>query len=126
MAPNPVWFKDDRWWFQPTGRKDVFGPFMTEERGWEECRAYYGRKRMTDKIHPTPAEFTAEEIATDDVLRYFHYSHLPEMLQAKSKPFCELARLIIDSTPRCPQRTIALNKLLEAKDAAVRAGLPPA
>lgn len=76
---------------------------------------------MSNPIHPPPREFTAAEIALDDVLRFFHYSHLPEALQARSKPFCELARLIVDTTPRCPQRTICLNKLLEAKDAGVRA-----
>lgn len=77
-----------------------------------------------DEIHPAPGEFSPEEIATDGVLRFFHYSHLPQGLQARSKPFCVLAREIVDNTPRNPQRTIALNKLLEAKDAAVRAALP--
>lgn len=75
------------------------------------------------EIHSAPAQFTEEEIKTDDVLRFFHYAHLPPGLQARSRPFCELARLIIDTTPRCPQRTIALNKLIEAKDAAVRAAI---
>ncbi len=79
---------------------------------------------MTDAIHPPPTEFSPEEIERDDVLRFFHYGHLPPVLQAKSKPFCDLARLLIDTLPRCPQRTIALNKLIEAKDAAVRAGIP--
>lgn len=79
---------------------------------------------MTDPIHPAPQEFTEDEIKTDHILRYFHYSHLPDVLQAKSKPFCDLARMIIDTTPRNPERTVALRKLLEAKDAAVRAGLP--
>lgn len=74
-------------------------------------------------IHPALSEFTADEIAADHVLRYFHYSHLPEKLKARSKPFCDLARTIIDTTPRNPERTVALRKLLEAKDAAVRAGL---
>ena len=72
-------------------------------------------------IHPAPKEFNAEEIARDHILQFFHYSHLPEALQARSKPFCELARLMIDTTPRNPERTVALRKLLEAKDANVRA-----
>lgn len=80
---------------------------------------------MADTIHPPPLAFTAEEMKTDDVLRFFHYAHLPAKLQEASKPFCDLARAIIDTLPRCPQRTIALNKLLEAKDAAVRALVPP-
>lgn len=77
---------------------------------------------MSD-IHPKPTEFSDDEVSTDHILRYFHYSHLPDSLQARSKPFCDLARHIIDTTSRNPERTVALRKLLEAKDAAVRAGL---
>lgn len=77
------------------------------------------------RLRAAAAAFTIEEMKADDVLRFFHYSHLPERLQAASKPFCDLERIIIDTTPRCPQRTIALNKLIEAKDAAVRALVPP-
>ena len=76
------------------------------------------------EIHPKPNEFTPEEIQQDHILRFFDYAHLPEVLQAKSKPFCDLARLLLDTCPRNPERTVALRKLLEAKDAAVRAGLP--
>lgn len=82
---------------------------------------------MTDAsqaIHPAPTEFTAEEIAQDAILRFFHYAHLPAVLQTRSKPFCDLARHIIDTTPRNAERTVALRKLLEAKDAGVRAALP--
>lgn len=57
------------------------------------------------------------------ILRYFHYSHLPAVLQASSKPFCDLARHIIETTPRNAERSVALRKLLEAKDAAVRANV---
>ena len=76
---------------------------------------------MSNEIHPAPTEFTAEQIAQDPVLQYFHYAHLPPALQARSKPFCDLARLIIDTTPHNAERTVALRKLLEAKDAGVRA-----
>lgn len=38
---------------------------------------------MSD-IHPAPSEFNADEIATDNVLRFFHYSHLPASLQTRS------------------------------------------
>ena len=78
---------------------------------------------MPSDIHPKPTEFTDAEVAADHILRYFHYSHLPASLQARSKPFCDLARHIIDTTPRNAERTVALRKLLEAKDAGVRAGL---
>jgi len=76
---------------------------------------------MTDGLHPKPTEFTDEEIKQDHILQFFHYSHLVEHLKRRSKPFCDLARLIVDTTPRNPERTVALRKLLEAKDANVRA-----
>ena len=59
----------------------------------------------------------------EHILQFFHYDHLPERLQETSKPFSELANYVIDRCPRNPERTVALRKLLEAKDAAVRAVL---
>jgi hypothetical protein len=79
---------------------------------------------MANDIHPAPAEFTDFEIAQDHVLRYFHYAHLPPSLRAHSEPFCKLARHVIDTIPRNAERSVALRKLLEAKDAAIRAALP--
>lgn len=78
---------------------------------------------MTDEIHPAPTEFSAEQLTTDAILRYFHYSHLPAVLQGASKPFCDLARHIVETIPRNAERTVALRKLLEAKDAGVRANV---
>lgn len=74
-------------------------------------------------IHPAPTEFSNEQLVNDPILRYFHYSHLPQQLQKASRPFCELAMLIVNTLPRNPERTVALRKLLEAKDAAVRANV---
>lgn len=59
----------------------------------------------------------------DRMLQFFEYEHLPENLQAVSKPFCELARQMVETLPSNPERTAALRKLLEAKDCAVRAVL---
>lgn len=53
--------------------------------------------------------------------QFFSYSHLPEHLQKVSKPFCELAVKIDFDLPDNPEKTVALRKLLEAKDCAVRA-----
>lgn len=61
--------------------------------------------------------------ATEHVLKFFSYTHLPEKLQTVSKPFAELAKIIAERTPDSPETTVALRKLLEAKDAAVRAAL---
>lgn len=59
----------------------------------------------------------------DRMLQFFKYDHLPEHLQAVSKPFAELADQIVNTLPSNPERTVALRKLLEAKDCAVRAVL---
>jgi len=55
------------------------------------------------------------------MLPFFAYAHLPPHLQVVSKPFGDLARTIVDTLPANPERTVALRKLLEAKDCAVRA-----
>lgn len=57
----------------------------------------------------------------EHILQFFAYAHLPPHLQAVSKPFGDLAQRIVETLPRNPERTVALRKLLEAKDAAVRA-----
>src|ERR1700746_3419799 len=54
----------------------------------------------------------------DRMLQFFAYAHLPEHLQAVSKPFCELAEHICRTLAGNPERTGALRKLMEAKDAA--------
>lgn len=59
----------------------------------------------------------------EPILQFFKFAHLPEKMQAVSRPFCELASSIVETLPRNPERTVALRKLLEAKDAAVRAGI---
>ena len=56
----------------------------------------------------------------EPMLQFFGYAHLPPAMQEVSRPFCELANRIADNLPRNPERTVALRKLLEAKDAAVR------
>lgn len=59
----------------------------------------------------------------EHIMQFFAYSHLPEKLQRISAPFGQLAEAIVENLPRNPERTVALRKLLEAKDAAVRAAL---
>lgn len=59
----------------------------------------------------------------DPILQFFDHQHLPAPLAAISKPFGELAQNIVLNLPRNPERTVALRKLLESKDAAVRSVL---
>lgn len=59
----------------------------------------------------------------DRMLQFFQWGHLPPKLQEVSEPFAYLAHQIVDRVPQNPERTVALRKLLEAKDCAVRAVL---
>ena len=60
-------------------------------------------------------------MTTEHIMQFFAYAHLPPHLQAVSKPFSIMAQEMVEMLPRNPERTVALRKLLEAKDAAVRA-----
>lgn len=64
----------------------------------------------------------ADTAPTEHILQFFAFAHLPEHLQAISAPFATLADTVM-LLPRNPERTVALRKLLEAKDAAVRAAI---
>lgn len=58
-----------------------------------------------------------------NLMQYFGYDHLPERLWDVSKPFHDIASALIIQLPDNPQRTRCLEKLLEAKDCAVRAAI---
>lgn len=57
------------------------------------------------------------------ILQFFSYEHLPAALQEVSKPICDLAHNMAGSIPHSAELTVGLRKLLEAKDAFVRAAL---
>ncbi len=58
-----------------------------------------------------------------DIMQFFAYQHLPDHLQQISRPFGEMAKSLIQMLPANTERNLALRKLLEAKDCAVRANL---
>lgn len=59
----------------------------------------------------------------EPIIQFFAYDHLREDLKTVSRSFGLLAGELVATLPRNPERTVALRKLLEAKDAAVRAKL---
>jgi len=61
----------------------------------------------------------------DRMIKWFAYEHLPQHLKSTSMLFHNLATMIVDTIPGGPERTVALRKLLEAKDAAVRSLVSP-
>lgn len=76
---------------------------------------------MDPETYPAPRD-DMPPVATsgEPMMRYFTYSHLPGALQDVSKLFHACALAITINLPRSAERTVALRKLLEAKDAAVR------
>jgi hypothetical protein len=63
-------------------------------------------------------------ISTRQVLRFFKYEHLSEGPgKDVAAVFSAFARNMADILPEDPETTVALRKLLESKDAAVRAAL---
>jgi hypothetical protein len=59
-----------------------------------------------------------------DGLQWLTFSHLPAPLQRFSEPFYTCAVILIETiTTDAPELTTALNRIIEAKDSAVRAGI---
>jgi len=76
----------------------------------------------TEEFNPRK-NITMNDTSRPAVMKFFAYSQLPEHLQKVSKPFGELAETILEVTNPGAEQSTALRKLLEAKDAAVRAAL---
>lgn len=74
-------------------------------------------RAMTDALNT----IRARQAEPEAILQFFAYAHLPPTLQDVSAPFGEMAHRIVATLPRNSERTVALRKLLESKDAAVRA-----
>lgn len=70
---------------------------------------------------------TPAELEDEPMLQWFAYEHLPQgPLRATSAHFAALAHITADTLPRSAERTVALRKLLESKDAAVRCAVAAA
>lgn len=70
-----------------------------------------------------PQDTADRHPAVASLLRYFAWQHLPPHLQTVSAPCGVLAHEMADNLPNGPELTVGLRKLLEAKDAFVRAAL---
>jgi hypothetical protein len=57
------------------------------------------------------------------IMQFFQYEQLPEDVQPIGKLFHDLVIELVQLVPRNSERSTALRKLLEAKDAAIRAKL---
>ena len=79
----------------------------------------------TVEQNPKAQVLKMEQHPLEWMMKWFKYDHLPPHLQEVSKGFYTLAIDICDRVEPGPERTVALRKLLEAKDAAVRAKVVP-
>ena len=61
--------------------------------------------------------------AQDRMLKFFDYTHLPEHLQEVIGPYRHFAQHLVNTLKPGPERTVALRKLLESKDCAVRSAV---
>lgn len=59
----------------------------------------------------------------ESIMRYFNCNHLPEPLYSVSQKFYAMAHSMNNELPDGTEKSVALRKLLESKDAAVRAAL---
>ena len=72
--------------------------------------ALFGEYILTERIVPVD-------------MKYFQCTHLPEHLQAVSKPIGDLAEKMNRELPEGSEKSAGLRKLLEAKDCFVRSKL---
>lgn len=100
-------------------KKEVFDKLTAEFKNAHEIRIKSAEQGERDTIAGRAGQM--ETAPTDRMLQFFVFEHLPAHLQDVSKPFAGLAQRIVDGLPSNPERTVALRKLLEAKDCAVRA-----
>jgi hypothetical protein len=70
-------------------------------------------------------DLTGRHPDTRHLAQFFTFEHLPEHLQAVSRPCAELADQMIATLPDGPELTAGLRDLLRAKDCFVRAAIPP-
>lgn len=84
---------------------------------------YATRSDLRAALVWTEVLFPNGEHMNDRMLQFFKYDHLPPHLRDVSRQFAELANAIVATLPQNAERTVALRKLLESKDCAVRAVL---
>lgn len=118
-----------------------YGPIKDELEKMHPCMVPYDElppdQRAKDHIFIAVVKMVREVLLTerrahpsphteqDAIAHWFKYDHLPADMQTASRPFGELARYILNNVAPGRERSVALRKLLEAKDAGVRAYIKP-
>ena len=96
-----------------------------DDEEMEELRAWLPSPTVDSDTPAVEDPLANEKLrAVYPTLRFFEYAHLPERLREVSKSFCVLAYQVASEPDGSTTETsVALRKLLEAKDAAVRAAI---
>ncbi len=68
---------------------------------------------------------TDKPLPNDRIMKHFNYLHLPPRLQEMAKPFHDLAHHIHVSLVPGAEKSVCLRKLLEGREAAIRAKAHP-
>lgn len=102
-----------------TSRDNVLGSAATVGVGHDQT--FYVHSGQDLLIHEI--DDSAIPLPEEPILRHFKYGHLVHDLKAVSAPFGLLAMRVVATLPPGPERSVALRKLLEAKDGAVRAAM---
>jgi hypothetical protein len=89
---------------------------MQEALSRSEKRKLRSERNKGAKMNETSQSLNA----TNRMMQYFKYDHLPERLKPVSQACCELAQKMAESLPEGAEKTAGLRKLLEAKDCFVR------
>lgn len=90
-----------------------------ELRGEAKARATF----LADGAVGPLADHKKQQAQHEHIMQFFEWEHLTGEARSVSTNFRGIALWIVDNLPRNPERTVALRKLLEAKDAAVRAAI---
>lgn len=118
-------YNDYRGWPIPNNENPADEGYFVEYPGTVPCdERHAGYISWSPKIAFEESHFVITENPTNPTLHYFAYAHLPPHLQSISKLCALLAQQMDAMLPEGAQKTLGLQKLIEAKDCFVRAKLP--
>lgn len=79
----------------------------------------------THEQNPKSKPIQPVTMPSDRMQKWFNYDHPIELCKPIVAEINKAALAVIEKVPHGPERTVALRKLLEAKDAVVRATVVP-
>lgn len=105
--------------------EETLEQFEEEIAAWNTQKDH--KKIISSKLkyHRPGIEDENQPVEDVPILKYFDFEHLPDHLKEVSRGFWGIAIEVCGTIEPGPERSVALRKLLEAKDAAVRAKLHP-